>query len=84
MHSVIWLQLIQKLTSDHDGAQLCQSQDVNSFGTLWLHQVLHHQQAQEQHVFLYLPSAKRHTAALTFIGAYGLCLQNPFLYDWTF
>lgn len=30
------------LTSDHDVAKMCLSQDVNNFGALWLHQVLHH------------------------------------------
>lgn len=47
------------LTSDHDSAKLCQSQGVDNTGTLWLHQVFHHQQTQELHVSLYRPSVDR-------------------------
>lgn len=47
------------LTSDHNAANVRLSQDVDNFGTLRLYQVLHHQQTQEVHVFLYFPSVEK-------------------------
>lgn len=60
-------------TSNHDAAKLCKSQDVNDLGTLRLYQVFHHQQAQEVHVFFYLPSVKD-----TQLYYSMLCLQRHF------
>lgn len=47
------------LTSDHDAAKMCQSEGVDHLGTLWLHQVLHHQQAQKLHVLLNISSVDK-------------------------
>lgn len=50
-------------TSDHDAAQLRPSQGGDDVGTLRLHQVLHHQEAEETHVCLHLSPAERNEQA---------------------
>lgn len=49
-------------TSDHDAAQLRPSQGGDDVGALRLHQVLHHQEAEEAHVCLHLSAAERRTS----------------------
>lgn len=44
------------LTCDHDASDVCQSQGVDSCGTLWLHEILQNQKTQKLHVFLDLSS----------------------------
>lgn len=46
-------------TSDHDAAQLRLSQGADDGGALRLHQVLHHQEAEETHACLQLSAAER-------------------------
>lgn len=46
-------------TCDHDAAQLRPSQGADDAGALRLHQVLHHQEAEEAHVGLHLSAAER-------------------------
>lgn len=67
----------KSLTGDHDAAQLSPSQRVNNLGTLWLHQVLHHQQAQETHVFLHLPTAERQASQITLTADFSPCFNSP-------
>lgn len=67
----------KSLTGDHDAAELSPSQRVNNLGTLWLHQVLHHQQAQETHVFLHLPTAERQTSEITLTADFSPCINSP-------
>lgn len=55
-------------TCDHDAAQLRPSQGADDVGALRLHQVLHHQEAEETHVCLHLSAAERRTSQRTRTG----------------